>query len=90
MLKDGNQAPSGPEAASQQKRFKANPTILNGANGELMQEAVPGSEQATDPNGQFMGKRNQQNQITSTAPATGGQRKKQANTINVDELQGSA
>ena len=36
-----------------------------------------------------MGKRNPQSSITSTAPA-GGQRKKQANTINVDELQGSA
>lgn len=36
-----------------------------------------------------MGKRNQLTHAQQTAPATGG-RKKQANTINVDELQGSS
>ena len=37
-----------------------------------------------------MGKRNQLTQAQQTAPASGGKKKQMANTINLDELQGSS
>ena len=69
--------------SGQTKRFKANPQILSS---EAHQDGtvLPQQEQ------QFMGKRNNQGGQQATAPAGQGARKKQSNTINVDELAGAA